>query len=278
MKELFDDISIGTSTLLTRRYSTSFSLGIRLLHSCLRDSIYSIYGFVRLGDEIVDSFSGFDQKKLFSRFKEDVNAAINDKISLNPILNSFQHVVHQYQLDRELIDTYINSMELDLYKTKYETEGYKKYILGSAEVVGLMCLKVFCEGDHEKYDKLKEPAMKLGSAYQKINFLRDIKADYITLGRSYFPDIDMEKFNDAEKKKIEKDIENDFKDGLKGIRMLPATSQFGVYLSYVYYYALFKKVKLIPASVLMKQRIRIPNYRKYFLLLWAWARFKLGFI
>ncbi|MBN2275644.1 MAG: phytoene/squalene synthase family protein [Bacteroidales bacterium] len=281
MKKIFDEISIKTSSLITLRYSTSFSMGIKLLHKSLRDPIFAIYGFVRLGDEIVDSFHGFDQKTLFYRFKEDVYAAIRDKISLNPVLNSFQHVVHQYHIDSELIDAFIKSMELDLYKKQYDAKDFKEYILGSAEVVGLMCLKVFCNSNSSNaglYDKLKEKAMKLGSAYQKINFLRDIQADHKILGRNYFPGINMEKFSESDKKNIEQDIEKDFREGLEGIKLLPAPSKFGVYLSYVYYFTLFKMIKQIPASLLLKQRFRIPDYRKYILLCKSWITFKLGII
>jgi phytoene/squalene synthetase len=278
MKVLFDNISLQISANLTRYYSTSFSLGIRLLHKSIRNPIYAIYGFVRLGDEIVDSFHDYNKEKLFFKFKEEVYNSIDEKISLNPILNSFQNVVNNYHIDRELIDSFLHSMELDLSKKKYEYTGYKDYILGSAEVVGLMCLRVFCEGQDDLYNKLKEYAMKLGSAYQKINFIRDIKADYYTLGRTYFPGINIEKFNDADKNDIEIDIDKDFAAGLTGIKMLPPKSKLGVFLSYTYYYALLKKVKRTPANVLMRRRLRINNFSKFLLFFWAWLKFKIGII
>jgi phytoene synthase len=278
MKELFDEISIKTSIITTHQYSTSFSMGIKTLHPSIRKPIYAIYGFVRLGDEIVDSFHDYDKEKLFSRFKEDVYSAIENKISLNPILNSFQHVVHRYQIDREIIEAFIYSMEQDLHKKEYLLQEYEKYILGSAEVVGLMCLRVFCKDNDELYNKLKVSAMKLGSAYQKINFLRDIKADYFDLGRTYFPSIDLKNFNNTEKEKIMEDIESDFKQGIVGIKMLPRTSRFGVYMSYMYYYNLLNKVKRISPQVLLQKRTRISNLNKYFLFLQAWIRYNLGFI
>lgn len=266
MKALYDKVSFKTSMLTTHTYSTSFSMGIRFLNLRLHNAIYAIYGFVRLGDEIVDSFHEHDKDILFKEFRQDVYHAIKRKISLNPILNSFQHIVHRYQIDMELIDLFLDSMEMDLHPPQYNTAQYKKYILGSAEVVGLMCLKVFCNGNQQAYSELKPYAMALGSAYQKINFLRDIKADYQHLGRTYFPNINISQFNDNEKSEIIKDIETDFRKGFEGIKKLPNNAKFGVYLSYNYYYNLLKKIKRIPSTEILKRRVRISNLRKYYLL------------
>lgn len=266
MKHLFDHVSFATSKLTTRRYSTSFSLGIYCLNRSIHTSIYNIYGFVRFADEIVDSFHGYDKATLLKEFREDTYKAIERGISLNPILNSFQEVVNRYRIDHELIDCFLDSMEMDLHQQTHSTESYKTYILGSAEVVGLMCLKVFTNGDEELYQKLKPAAMKLGSAFQKINFLRDIKEDYNTLGRTYFPDVNMAQLTQADKLIIERDIEQDFKEALEGIKQLPVTSRFGVYVAYVYYYALFTKIKGIPSRRIMMERIRISNYQKLGLL------------
>ncbi|NBC82592.1 MAG: squalene/phytoene synthase family protein [Bacteroidetes bacterium] len=266
MKSLYDKVSFKTSMYTTNTYSTSFSMGIRFLHMRFHQAIYGIYGFVRLGDEIVDTFHDYNKKALLERFRRDVDEAIEEKISLNPILNSFQHVVHKYNIEKELIDLFINSMEMDLDKQAYDQSGYKRYILGSAEVVGLMCLRVFCAGDDALYNNLKPFAMSLGSAYQKINFLRDLKADYQHLGRTYFPNVDLNEFNENHKKQIEQDIENDFRNGLKGIKKLPQEAKFGVYLSYIYFYGLFRKIKKTPSREILKRRIRISNRRKYYLL------------
>ncbi len=276
MKELFDLISMKSSRLTTISYSTSFSLGIQVFNKKFRYPIYGIYGFVRFADEIVDTFHEYDKEKLFNRFKEDTRLAIEEGISLNPILNSFQLVVRQYHIDQWLIDAFLKSMEMDLFKKEYDQAGYEEYILGSAQVVGLMCLRVFCEGDGSCYDELKEPAMKLGSAYQKINFLRDVKADYQKLGRSYFPNVNLEQFTDETKHEIEEDIDKDFKAGLEGIRKLPAGSRFGVYLSYVYYYGLFKKIKRLSPETIMHRRVRIPDSRKFLMLISTWVRIKLN--
>ena len=266
MKELFDMISRKSSKMTTVMYSTSFSLGIRFFSKRFHDPIYGIYGFVRFADEIVDSFEGFDKEKLLSRFTEDTYSAIEEKISLNPILNNFQYVVNAYGIDRELIDLFLRSMKMDLCQVAYDQAEYEAYILGSAEVVGLMCLKVFCEGDQDKYDSLKHPAMRLGSAFQKINFLRDLKADVQGLGRSYFPGIDMNHFDESAKRKVEEDIERDFAEGLSGIRRLPKGARFGVYVAYVYFHALLRKISKTSAGRLLSERIRIPNLMKYQLL------------
>jgi phytoene/squalene synthetase len=247
-------------------YSTSFYLGIRALNKELHKPIYNIYGFVRLADEIVDTFHDYNKIELFKRFKKDTINAIEEKISLNPILNSFQETVHQYQIEWNLIETFLNSMEMDLEDQLYDEEKYNLYILGSAEVVGLMCLKVFVHGDESEFEKLKPFAMKLGSAFQKVNFLRDANSDFVGLGRTYFPGVNMYKFDETEKRKIEIDIENDFEKGLIGIKMLPYSSRGGVYLAYRYYYNLFLKIKTIPSSRVLAERIRIPNSNKLALL------------
>ena len=278
MKQLFDDISQEMSRLTTKRYSTSFSLGISFLHKDLRKPVYSIYGFVRFADEIVDSFHGFDKQRLLSDFKEETYKSISEGISLNPILNSFQWVVNKYDIPHELIETFLNSMEMDLSDHVYDKSTYDKYILGSAEVVGLMCLKIFVEGNNSEYERLKPLAMKLGSAFQKINFLRDLKADYQELGRTYFPGINMDEFNATVKKEIEADIEVDFKLGLDGIKMLPHKARFGVYMAYKYYFKLFKKIKQTQAEVILTERVRIPNRRKFRILLTSFLRHNLNLL
>jgi 15-cis-phytoene synthase len=271
-RELYDSVCLQCSKLTTNRYSTSFSLGIRFLNKDFHLPIYAIYGFVRFADEIVDTFHEHNKHELLERFKADTYTAIEEKISLNPILHSFQMVVNQYHIERELIDTFLRSMELDLSEKKYDQEGYEEYILGSAEVVGLMCLRVFLEGDKEKYNELKFYAQRLGSAFQKINFLRDLKADYQAMGRTYFPGVDMNEFDERTKKSIEADIQKDFDDGLTGIKRLPKKSRFGVYVAYVYYLALFKKIENTPASVILNQRIRISNKKKYALFITSYLR------
>ncbi len=278
MKELFDMISKKSSKITTLTYSTSFSMGIRVFNKRFHDPIYAIYGFVRFADEIVDSFHGFDKKKLLENFKRDTYEAIEDKISLNPILNNFQSAVNTYKIDRETIDTFLRSMEMDLYKETYDRKAYDAYILGSAEVVGLMCLRVFCEGDEQMYEELKPSAMRLGAAFQKINFLRDLKQDYQGLGRSYFPGIDIAAFDHHAKAKIEQEIEADFKAGLEGIRKLPDGSRFGVYLAYIYFYTLFKKIKKSNAERLLRERVRVSDPEKYLLLFSSFFRTKLRMI
>ena len=278
MKQLFDDVSQEMSQLTTKRYSTSFSLGISFLDSDLHKPIYSIYGFVRFADEIVDSFHGFDKEALLADFKVQTYKAIAEGISLNPILNSFQWAVNKYSIPIELIDTFLNSMEMDLNKQFYSKEQYELYILGSAEVVGLMCLKVFVDGNDAEYERLKPSAMKLGSAFQKINFLRDLKDDFQTLGRTYFPGINMEEFNATVKKEIEADIEADFRAGYEGILQLPKNARFGVYMAYKYYFKLFKKIKAKSAQNILTERIRIPNYRKMRILLTSYVRHNLNML
>jgi len=278
MKALFDSVSIRTSRMTTKAYSTSFSLGILGLDKKYHDPIYAIYGFVRFADEIVDTFEGYPQKELLERFWKDTYLALDEKISLNPILNSFQQVVNAFNIDRDLIETFLKSMEMDLYKNDYDEEGYKAYILGSAEVVGLMCLKVFVDGDEKRYQELKKPAMQLGSAFQKINFLRDLHADYHALGRTYFPGVDLNEFNERVKAEIEADIDIDFKAGYEGIKQLPKGARFGVYIAYVYYYSLFKKICNTHADIILNERVRISNKRKYGLFLSSYVRHTINWI
>ena len=267
MKNLFDRISARSSKMVTRTYSTSFSLGIFFLNGKFHESIYGIYGFVRLADEIVDSFHDFDKAELLKRFRADTQLAIQERISLNPILNSFQKCVHQYKIEQELIDAFLHSMEMDLTQSFHDKNSFNKYILGSAEVVGLMCLRVFTEGNNELYEKLKPSAMYLGAAFQKVNFLRDLKQDYNQLGRAYFPGIDLDNFDYSQKIKIESDIESDFTLALNGIRNLPKGARLGVYVAFVYYKALFAKIKSVPAEKVMRERIRVPNNQKFGLLI-----------
>lgn len=278
MKALFDSVSIKASRLTTKSYSTSFSLGILGLDKKYHDPIYAIYGFVRFADEIVDSFEGYPQKELLERFWKDTHLALDEKISLNPILNSFQQVVNTFEIDRDLIETFLKSMEMDLYKNDYDEAGYKAYILGSAEVVGLMCLKVLVDGSEERYQILKKPAMQLGSAFQKINFLRDLHSDYMKLGRTYFPGVDLNNFNEAVKTEIEADIDIDFIAGYEGIKQLPKGARFGVYIAYVYYYSLFKKIKKTHCDIILSQRVRISNKRKYGLFLRSLLRHTINWI
>ena len=278
MKSLFDKMSFECSKFTTKLYSTSFSFGIKALSRKIHEPIYNIYGFVRLADEIVDSFHDYDKKDLFFKFKEDTIFSIENKISLNPILNSFQKTVNEYNIDWHLIDTFLKSMEMDLHDQVYDEEKYNLYILGSAEVVGLMCLKVFVNGDIDKYNELKPYAMKLGSAFQKVNFLRDANADFEGLGRTYFPGVNMTEFNEFQKSKIEDDIENDFKEALIGIKKLPKSSKGGVYLAYRYYYKLFLKIKSMPSHLILKERIRIPNFRKLIIMIKSISRHQLEII
>ncbi|MEJ6799288.1 MAG: phytoene/squalene synthase family protein [Crocinitomicaceae bacterium] len=278
MKSIFDTLSHDISEMTTKRYSTSFSLGISFLSKDLHNAIYGIYGFVRFADEIVDSFHGFDKDKLLTDFKKQTFEAIGEKISLNPILNSFQWAVNEYKIPIELIDTFLKSMEMDLDQIDYDQKEYEKYILGSAEVVGLMCLKVFVRGDDKEYLRLKPSAMKLGSAFQKINFLRDLSADYKDLDRTYFPGVDMKAFNQTVKKQIEADIELDFKAGYEGIKQLPKNSRFGVYMAYKYYYKLFQKIKSTQPHRILKERVRIRNTKKYRLFLTSIVRHNLNIL
>ncbi len=266
MKLLFDDLSAECSKNTTLKYSTSFSLGIKMLDKSIHRPIYGIYGFVRFADEIVDSFHDFNKTDLLRNFREDTFKAIKDKISLNPILNEFQRVVNTYGVEHSWIDTFLKSMEMDLDEKHHDTMSYSDYILGSAEVVGLMCLHVFVNGDQSEFERLKPYGMSLGSAFQKINFLRDIKADYETLGRTYFPGVDLKKFSTENKKQIEEDIKKDFDHALIGIKQLPASSRKGVYLAYIYYLRLHRKIKHTSVEEIMDTRIRIANTSKIGLL------------
>ena len=265
MIELYHKISKNISKDVTQTYSTSFSLGIKLLDKSIHNAIYSIYGFVRLADEIVDSFHDYPKAQMLKEFKDETYRSIERKISVNPILHSFQNVVNEYKIDMSLINQFLKSMEQDLDDIKYSNDAYKEYIVGSAEVVGLMCLNVFVNGDEKLYSELEGSARSLGAAFQKINFLRDVKADYEELGRTYFPGVDLNRFTEEEKFKIEIDIQNDFSDALVGIKKLPRSSRLGVFVAYRYYLSLFKKIKNIPSERLMNERIRVPNSKKLYI-------------
>lgn len=274
MKQLFDELSYSVSKITTQKYSTSFSLGILALKPSIRNAIYAIYGYVRLADEIVDSFHDYDKEKLLNRLKVETQNALEEKISLNPILQSFQETVHKYQINTVLIGQFLNSMEMDLQKIEYNSALYDEYIFGSAEVVGLMCLQVFTEGNKDKFEELKPYAMKLGSAFQKINFLRDLKDDYQILGRSYFPDVDMCVFDNAVKAQIEQEIAQEFKEALIGIKKLPNSSMFGVYLAYKYYISLFKKIKRKTSAEILNNRVRVSDSQKVFVAFKSYVRYK----
>lgn len=278
MKAIFDKVSVRCSRITTRAYSTSFSLGIRCLGKPLRDPIYAVYGFVRFADEIVDSFHDYDKKTLFDRFREETYRALDERISLNPILNSFQATAHRFGIERTLIDQFLKSMEMDLSQKSYDAYGFKEYILGSAEVVGLMCLRIFLDGNEQEYQRLKPFAMSLGSAFQKINFLRDLNTDYAGLGRIYFPGLEITQFDEASKKAIESSIAADFHDGYTGLKQLPRSSRLGVYVAYVYYLALFKKIKNVPSEHVMQSRIRIRNRHKATLLAYSYVKHQLNLI
>lgn len=278
MKHLFDELSYSVSKITTKKYSTSFSLGILALKPSIRSAIYAIYGYVRLADEIVDSFHGYDKEKLLNRLKHETENALQEGISLNPILQSFQETVNRYKIDKSLIEQFLHSMEMDLQKIEYNSELYEEYIFGSAEVVGLMCLQVFTDGNKEQYERLKPYAMKLGSAFQKVNFLRDLKDDYQVLGRTYFPNIDMEVFNNYVKCQIEKEIEKEFKEALTGIKKLPHSSIFGVYLAYKYYLSLFKKIKRKSSVEILNNRVSIPNSEKAFVAFKSYIRYKTAYL
>lgn len=278
MKSLYDFSSQNISKIITNNYSTSFSLGIQLFKPCIRPDIYAIYGFVRLADEIVDSFHEYDQKKLFSDFESDYYNSLEDKISLNPVLNSFQFVVRKYNL-QELVEHFLSSMKMDLYITNYASEEeYKKYIFGSAESVGLMCLKVFVNGDEEKYEALKSYALALGSAFQKVNFLRDLKDDYQVLGRSYFPNVEIGQLNQSSKKDIIKEIKEEFDLAYIGIVQLPIECRMGVLVAYRYYLALLKKLERKNVNEILASRTRISNGYKMVVLMNSYFKFKLNIV
>ncbi len=276
MMNLFHEVSQDCSRITTEKYSTSFSSAIRLLHKDLRTPICNIYGFVRFADEIVDTFHAYDKALLFEEFKKATYDAIERGISLNPILHSFQMTVNQYKIDHALIDAFLYSMELDLGKHTYDRAGYETYIYGSAEVVGLMCLYIFCDGNQAQYDALKPAAKSLGSAFQKVNFLRDVKADFEGLDRMYFPDCDFANFTQADKLAIEQDIKKDFDEAYAGILNLPIKARFGVYVAYKYYLSLFKKIQRLEPAHILESRIRIPDYGKAFILAKAGIRSQLN--
>ena len=277
MKALFDSVSFDCSKIVTKTYSTSFSLATKMLYESIRHDIYNIYGFVRFADEIVDSFHDYDKTLLFNRFSDDLELALQNKISLNPILNSFQHTFYKYNIDKSLVNAFMKSMRTDLHKSTYLTDAeYKDYIYGSADVVGLMCLKVFVKGDDKKYDELKDTAMSLGSAFQKVNFLRDLKADFDVLNRTYFPNTDLNNLDEKSKQSIIDDIEHDFQKGLNGIKKLPIEAKFGVFMAYRYYSQLLKKLKKTPALKIRDSRIRVSNSKKIELLMRSYVKYQLN--
>jgi len=278
MKKLFDDVSLQCSKLTTRAYSTSFSLGIKFLGRHIQGPVYAIYGFVRFADEIVDTFHDFNKAALLEEFKMETWNAITRKISINPILNSFQEVVNKYNIESDLIVRFFKSMETDLFKKEHTKESYDDYVLGSAEVVGLMCLRVFTENNNDLYKQLKQPAMKLGAAFQKVNFLRDINADYELLGRTYFPGVNFRNFTKKDKDQIQSEIEQDFKDALAGIKELPQSSRKGVYLAYYYYRKLFLMILNTPPEMVLAARIRIPDYKKIGLMFKSMVRLQLNLL
>jgi phytoene synthase len=279
MKLIFDTISNECCRNVTKAYSTSFSTAVRLLSASIRQDIYNIYGFVRLADEIVDSFHDYDKPLLFGQFKSDLALALKQKISLNPVLNAFQHTVYKYDIPNELIDAFMKSMELDLTKTVYAThKEFSEYVYGSADVVGLMCLKVFVKGDIKKYDELKSAAMRLGSAFQKVNFLRDLKTDFDGLNRSYFPHADLNRLDEISKKKIIEEIEADFKAGYDGILHLPLEAKFGVYTAYIYYRKLLSKLQSTPSAEIKNRRIRVPDYEKFGLFARCYFSYKFNIL
>jgi phytoene/squalene synthetase len=278
MVDLFYQVSEDCSRITTQRYSTSFSSAIRLLHKDLRQPVYNIYGFVRFADEIVDTFHAHNKAELLEQFAKETYDAIDRGISMNPILNSFQKTVREYKIDLQLVDAFLRSMKMDLVKQQYGQNEYEEYIYGSAEVVGLMCLHVFCNGNKKLYEQLKAPAKSLGAAFQKVNFLRDIKADYNGLSRIYFPGCDFKNFTVRQKKEIEEDIQNDFHQAMEGILRLPMKARFGVYVAYKYYLSLFKRIKRAQPSAILESRIRIPDYKKLMIVLRAGVKNHMGLI
>ncbi|WP_324671616.1 phytoene/squalene synthase family protein [Hymenobacter sp. GOD-10R] len=272
---LFNDTSLACSKLITARYSTSFTLGIRTLDRRFHLPVYAVYGFVRWADEIVDTFHDHDKAALFADFKRQTDEALAMRFSLSPVLHAFQLMVHRYGIDREFIDAFLRSMEMDLEDNRYNQSLYEEYIYGSAEVVGLMCLRIFCEGDKAMFERLREPARRLGSAFQKVNFLRDIRSDYEERGRVYFPGVVYERFDDATKREIEADIRADFDAAYAGIVQLPRAARLGVYLAYVYYLKLFHKIKQLPAARILGERVRVPDNTKLLLLMGSYFRYRL---
>ncbi|HQV35924.1 MAG TPA: phytoene/squalene synthase family protein [Flavobacterium sp.] len=279
MKSIFDHVSFECSKLVTKSYSTSFSSAVKMLAPSIREDIYNIYGFVRFADEIVDSFHQYDKELLFELFEHDLEKALQNKISLNPILNSFQHTVNRYEIPKDLIDAFMKSMKQDLYKKEYQTTAeYQEYIYGSADVVGLMCLKVFVKGNEELYEELKHSAMRLGSAFQKVNFLRDLKADFEDLNRTYFPNTNLNQLDETSKQEIIAEIESDFAAGFVGIQKLPIEAKFGVYTAYIYYKKLLSKLKKTPSLEIKNTRIRVPDYEKAGLLAKCYLNYQLNII
>lgn len=279
MKSLFDKISFDCSRNVTKSYSTSFSAAVKMLAPSIRQDIYNVYGFVRFADEIVDTFHDYDKKMLFEMFEKDLESALEKRISLNPVLNSFQYTVHKYGIPQTMITAFMNSMKLDLHKTEYKSfDEYNEYIYGSADVVGLMCLKVFVNGDDSKYIELEHAAMRLGSAFQKVNFLRDLKTDYEDLNRTYFPNTDLSRLDEHSKQAIINEIEADFEAGFQGILKLPLEAKFGVYTAYVYYKKLLSKLKKTPSIEIKNTRIRVPDYQKFGLLAKCYVNYRLNLI
>ncbi|GAB3204473.1 phytoene/squalene synthetase [Pontibacter aydingkolensis] len=276
--ELFRDCCLQCSKVITEAYSTSFTLGIKTLNKKFHLPVYAIYGFVRCADEIVDTFHDYDKAKLLREFKQQTFEAIDNGISLNPVLHAFQCVVNEYKIDKAYIEAFLKSMEMDLEDHSYDRSLYEEYIYGSAEVVGLMCLKVFCEGDEEQFKKLEKPARSLGAAFQKVNFLRDMRSDYDERGRVYFPKVDYKTFNNASKAEIEADILKDFEDAYIGIMALPKSARMGVYLAYVYYLKLFRKIQNLPATHILQERVRVPDNTKLALLLGSYLKYRLNAI
>ena len=279
MKSIFDTISFDCSRNVTKSYSTSFSAAVKMLAPSIRQDIYNIYGFVRFADEIVDTFHDYNKEELFDMFEKDLISALENKISLNPILNSFQHTVHRYSIPMNMINAFMNSMRLDLHKSEYKTmDEYNEYIYGSADVVGLMCLKVFVNGNDTKFQELELSAMRLGSAFQKVNFLRDLKADYEDLNRTYFPNTDLSQLDEHSKNEIIKEIESDFAAGFEGILKLPIEAKFGVYTAFVYYKKLLSKLKKTPSTEIKNTRIRVPDYQKFGLMAKCYVNYRLNLI
>ncbi|GAB3819372.1 phytoene/squalene synthase family protein [Pontibacter rugosus] len=278
MEQLFKDTCMQCSKVITQAYSTSFTLGIKTLHKKFHMPIYAIYGFVRYADEIVDTFHNHDKRKLLAEFERQTYEAIEQKLSLNPVLHSFQCVVNEYNIDKHYIEAFLKSMEMDLDDHVYDRSLYEEYIYGSAEVVGLMCLKVFCEGDEAMFERLKKPACSLGAAFQKVNFLRDMKSDFKERGRVYFPKVEYKEFSNQCKAEIEADIIKDFDDAYAGIMALPRAARMGVYLAYIYYLKLFRKIQGLPATHILKERVRVPDNTKLALLLGSYLKYRFNAI
>ncbi|RYD79786.1 MAG: phytoene/squalene synthase family protein [Sphingobacteriales bacterium] len=275
---LYNITAFACSEMITRSYSTSFALAIKTLDKRFRAPICGIYGFVRFADEIVDTFHDHDKKSLLENYKKETYRAIYEKISLNPVLHAFQEVVNKYEISLDHVEQFLRSMEMDLETSTHAQQSFEEYIYGSAEVVGLMCLQVFCEGDKQKYDSLKPFACKLGSAFQKVNFLRDVQSDFEERGRVYFPGVEWKSFNNLSKTEIEKGIQQDFEEAYKGIKLLPEGARLGVFLAYKYYLSLFRKIQKVPAAQIMQSRIRVSNHKKIALLLQSYVSKKLNYI